>query len=976
MRISTVFRKGRAKFLLLCLVLFVSNFAATGEAVTIDMDGDGLITYADEKIASLLRAGIITNADLPVKLGDVTGNGSLSSLDTSFISRHVSAIKAGTPSPLNSKQQALADLDGDGQVTYADTRISSMLVVGLVNYSNFPVKFGDVTGNGTLSSLDTSYISRHVAAIKAGTPSPLNSRQKALADLDGDGQVTYADVRVSSMLVVGLVNYKDFPVKFGDVTGNGTLSSLDTSYISRHVAAIKAGTPSPLSAKQQALADLDGDGQVTYADVRISSMLVVGLVNYTDFPVKLGDVYMDGKWDARDTILIQRHIESVKNGKASPLTRKQQFLADIDGDGMVTEVDAQISRMLIAVSIKYSDIETYVRIAQFAELVKDRATDVNGDKQVDQLDIAVVSEGYSLVLENLKMIEGGSLAAVFDANGDGYLSGADREWYVRSIKYHIETYARIAEFAELVKDRATDVNGDKQVDELDIAIVSEGYSLVLENLKMIEGGSLALVFDVNQDGVLNTADAVRYVVSIKTYIRTREKIARYAALLRSGSEDVNGDGLVDEKDVEAVVSGYDLALNNLGMIAGTELELAFDWNKDGKLTEADAIGYRRSIQTFIETRANIERFAETLRNAQEDKDNDGVLDPAGYRIVVGAREFSVSRGGSGEYIFDDGNNSVYISDPSTRQVVIDGMSYMITEETFRQPQRIVLDSGTGMYTGTWVESEDLNGNGILDFDADVNRDGQVDEKDVEAVVSGYDLALNNLGMIAGTELEIALDWNRDGMLTQDDAVGCSISIQTFIERTVIETREKIERFGEKLRNAQEDKDNDGNLDIDEQALASAAFSTWTANGVFDVDNDGTMSTVNEDVNGNGKLDGALDINGDGRIDDMDHREVMDSEGYELVLNNLNLLNEEEIALFDQNRDGIVNYDDASFVADNIRAHFSGNDTGSGEINKRAMITRKMLSEMASKNGIFTAKQPLDEATLSPKIDVKMKEPVR
>jgi hypothetical protein len=454
----------------------------------------------------------------------------------------------------------------------------------------------------------------------------LTAKQRFFADVDGDGAINFWDRRIVQGFIGQVLTVADLPIVAGDVFTDGKLDARDTTMIRRHIEAVKNGQPSPLTAKQRFLADVDGDGAINFWDRRIVQGFIGQVLAVADLPALAGDVYTDGRRDARDTTLILRHIDCVKNGTASPLTPKQQFLADIDGNGAVTEVDAQLSRMLIVGSIEYSGIETYVRIAQFAELVKDRAADVNGDKQVDQQDIAVVSEGYTLVLDNLKMI-------------------------------------------------------------------------------------------------------------------------------------------------------------------------------------------------------------------------------------------------------------------------------------------------------------------------------------------------------SGSELLLTFDWNRDGMITQDDAEGYRVSIQTYIE-----TREKIERFAERLKNAQEDKDNDGNLDIDEQALAAAAFSTWTANGVFDVDNDGTMSAVNEDVNGNGKLDAALDINGDVRINDTDYMEIM--EGYALVLNNLNLLNEEEKVLFDQNRDGIVNYGDASFVADNIRAHFSGNDTGSGAINKRAMITRKMLNEMALKNGIFTAKQPLDEATLSPKMEIKMKEPVR
>ncbi|MBF0215936.1 MAG: hypothetical protein HQL30_02960 [Candidatus Omnitrophica bacterium] len=76
----------------------------------------------------------------------------------------------------------------------------------------------------------------------------------------------------------------------------------------------------------------------------------------------------------------------------------------------------------------------------------------------------------------------------------------------------------------------------------------------------------------------------------------------------------------------------------------------------------------------------------------------------------------------------------------------------------------------------------------------------------------------------------------------------------------------------------EDIDGDGNLDIDEQALAAAEFSTWTANGRFDADNDGNMDN-NEDIDGDGHLDAMNeDIDGDRNFDtgeDTNHNGVLD-----------------------------------------------------------------------------------------------------
>jgi hypothetical protein len=145
----------------------------------------------------------------------------------------------------------------------------------------------------------------------------------------------------------------------GDINGDGRWSSIDATLIHRHINAIQNGEESPLTPLQQVLADLDGDGVVTYGDLRMIQMLIVGLITLNDLPRMLGDINGDGRWTAGDTVLIRRHIDAIQNSEESPfapLSPLQQALADLDGDGRVSELDVELLRKLTVGLITLNDL--------------------------------------------------------------------------------------------------------------------------------------------------------------------------------------------------------------------------------------------------------------------------------------------------------------------------------------------------------------------------------------------------------------------------------------------------------------------------------------------------------------------------------------------------------------------------------------------------------------------------------------------
>lgn len=136
----------------------------------------------DSKDIELLR-GAIGQAvkSLPVRYGDINGNGILQSDDTTTLQRHLSgAIR------LEPWQLAVADLNLDGKV---DSKDLELLRAGIGQLVKLPAKLGDLNGNGALQSNDTTLLRRHLS-----NATKLEPWQLALADLNLDNQIDEKDV--------------------------------------------------------------------------------------------------------------------------------------------------------------------------------------------------------------------------------------------------------------------------------------------------------------------------------------------------------------------------------------------------------------------------------------------------------------------------------------------------------------------------------------------------------------------------------------------------------------------------------------------------------------------------------------------------------------------------------------------------------------------------------------------------------------
>ena len=271
--------------------------------------------------------------------GDVNGDGLLDIRDARDIAWYLAGDIEFT-----SEQKSAADYDGDGVITYYDVEAIALIYVEhyskeeaiRIAYSTVGIQYsdnsykidhntniggnldvngnlnvsggirveggsGDVSGDGELGSLDSVLILRYLAGLETFTP-----EQKLIADVDGNGIVTYEDAQVILFMgayyskeeaireaysTVGIQEDHSYKIDHntiiggnlyvsggiraeggsGNVDGDGSLDAGDSRDIVWYLNGDLEFTP-----EQKSAADYDGNGIITHEDARAISFTLVG----------------------------------------------------------------------------------------------------------------------------------------------------------------------------------------------------------------------------------------------------------------------------------------------------------------------------------------------------------------------------------------------------------------------------------------------------------------------------------------------------------------------------------------------------------------------------------------------------------------------------------------------------------------------------------------------------------------------------
>lgn len=224
--------------------------------------------------------------------GDANNDGSVNVGDRTAITAYLAGTVNFSP-----VQMVKADVNGDGRITAADRDLITELVGGSLSLADVQREgrrlvdlqqtaethggSGDVNEDNVVSVGDQIVIRNALLGSTVLTP-----RQRARADVDGDGFVTSADIAAIGALFLGNANAA-FEARYlndlvlnnlngsgggsGDVNADGMVNSGDQLVLRNYL----LGTVD-LTALQRARGDLNGDGRIGQVDLDIIAQRVLG----------------------------------------------------------------------------------------------------------------------------------------------------------------------------------------------------------------------------------------------------------------------------------------------------------------------------------------------------------------------------------------------------------------------------------------------------------------------------------------------------------------------------------------------------------------------------------------------------------------------------------------------------------------------------------------------------------------------------
>ncbi|XP_071547081.1 uncharacterized protein [Panulirus ornatus] len=499
-----------------------------------DKDGDGDIDAAD--VVDLDGDGRVDGDDLEVT--DKDGDGEVDSRDFKLTKAFLldvdndgdidadDVLDINNDGRIDEDDHAIADIDNDGDVDADDVKAADADGDGDVDAADV----GDEDGDGDVDGLDI------VSADKDGD-GDIDARDRdgeniLLSDRDGDGDIDQADVT--------------------DLDGDGDVDDQD-------LAAADLDGDGDFDAEDVQIADADGDGDVDAADV----VDVDGDGQIDGSDLKVSDRDGDGDIDAKDFTF--RNTLLADSDNDGDIDRDD--VLDIDGDGVVDEED-----------IKASDIDGDGDID--GDDVKEG--DKDGDNDIDSSDVKDLDGDGLVDADDL---------GVKDKDGDGDVDATD---FVLRKMILGDTDGD----GDVDVDDVLDTDGDGDVDETDIEVADIDNDGDVDRNDVIAGdrnrdGDVdeADIGDEDGDGDIDGADVIAADEDGDGDIDAADDDGESILLSDADSDgridkddiqDLNGDGVVDESDLNIA------DVDNDGDFDGDDIAAA-DRDGDGDVDAADVV---------------------------------------------------------------------------------------------------------------------------------------------------------------------------------------------------------------------------------------------------------------------------------------------------------------------------------------------------------------------------------------------------
>ena len=321
------------------------------------------------------------------------------------------------------------------------------------------------------------------------------------------------------------------------------------------------------SAQNQVIkGDVNRDGIVDRNDVDALERHIVGLND--DVDIESSDMNGDGKINITDVAKLELYVQETKKSQ-----EKTQILkGDANGDGKVNYKDLELTKRKLS--------EQNVNIDM-------KAADMDDNGEITLSDFSDINHLTKKYEDKFQTIRG-------DSNGDGVVNEKD--------------YANIKDFINNVNSsddfimKNSDINDDGRVNDKDLQAMRN----ILTNRPVDWNESKRLLGDADGDGEVSVADAQR----VLNYTRGKIQLNQ----LYRDNADVNGDGMVDDRDVQGIKN----ILTERPIDWNESKRLLGDANGDGEVSIADA----QRVLNYARGKINLNE----LYSDNADVNKDGVID--------------------------------------------------------------------------------------------------------------------------------------------------------------------------------------------------------------------------------------------------------------------------------------------------------------------------------------------------------------
>ena len=406
---------------------FKRILAEKGSIIKGDLNDDGFIDETDLKLMQKLIFG--ENLGINVHTADFDDDGNVTASDLSDLAKLV----AENRKKLEKEQFYISsgikgDLNNDGVVDERDAQRFENFNNGTISANK--LYNADIDDDGFITSNDEKKLKNLYKYGKWEKPSGIQG------DINNDGKVTEADKELLTKFVNG--REEKINIYNEDVNNDGKIDEADI----RGIYNIMTNRPVDWDESKRLTGDVDGDGRVSVWDAVVLQSYLNGEISKNQIYWDNADVITNGNINSDDV----NGIINISNGRIADWNDSKRKTGDLNGDGVVSLVDAQIMMNYLNGDITRE------------QFYWDNAY-VNGDSEINHEDY----KGIWNIINDQPIDWDDSRYLSGDANGDGVIDIYDITKVVAFLNNQIT-------YQDIYKTNA-DVNNDGRIDVADITAI-------------------------------------------------------------------------------------------------------------------------------------------------------------------------------------------------------------------------------------------------------------------------------------------------------------------------------------------------------------------------------------------------------------------------------------------------------------------------------------------------------------------------